>query len=505
MAEDVAPRVRRPGVEYVGLLGLLGVAALLRAALLNGRGLWFDEAFSVGVARLPLAQVWQLIARTDAHPPLYYLLLHFWLGLGDSPAVVRSLSALVGILIVLVTWFFAREVGGSSLAAVAGALMAGSTLAIQATVEARMYPLLALLGTTATWLLWRITSAGARPRTWLLYAATMAVALYVHYFAFLLLFGHGLYMLVYRRRGPFLRRFLLAVAAALLLYAPWWPILVQQLAEGRADSVWSGPMPPGTPVNIVALSSFGGYLFGLGGYLLDGGDWSWRQLAVVLPFLALLAAGTVAMIRRDAGRLLLTAWLAPVAILLAVSLSSGVFYAIPRYVSFVQPFFVILMAQGMVSLAVRIRSRAVLALTTAAVVLLNLAVLTITLVDARYAPYDWAGAARHVQARWRTGDAVVFYPQSARVAFGYYFGGKIPSAVTLYSPPWRARISQTEIQRAVPPVARMVNGAPRVWLILTDPTPPGSSEALVASLVPSYRITGFIDFRRVYVLLYVKS
>lgn len=487
------------------LSALLGSALLLRVALLNARSLWFDETFSIAVARLPWLEGWRLVAQTDAHPPLYYLLLHLWLRLGDTPAVVRSLSVLCGVLTVLVIWLFGRTLGGRALAAVSGVLAGASALAIQASVEARMYPLLGLLTVMATFLLWKAASGASRWWLWGAYGLTVGLGFYVDYFTFLLIPAHVLYIALYHRRNHVVRLgFLFALAGALLAYAPWWPSVAGQLAEGRAHTVWKGRMPITAPLNMLALSSFGGYLLGLGGYLVEAGRWSWWQLFLVLPFLCLAVAGAVGMSRGGAGTLLLGGWVVPVAILVGISLATGVLYAVPRYVSFVQPFFVILVAQGILTVAPKGRRVAALVTLTTGIVVLNLIVLGMASSDARYQPYDWAGAARYVQRQWRAGDGLVFYPHTARVAFGYYFTQPAVKAVTLYPPPWTAKLTKTQLLEGVPPIPALVRDARRFWLVLTDPTPAGSTEALLEVVARSYTRSRIVDFRYVWVLLYEK-
>jgi len=499
MAVQTTTGARGPADRLI-LLVLLATAGV-RAAVLNGRSLWFDEAFSVSVSRLPVAQVWDVIARTDAHPPLHYLLLHAWIRLGDSPAMVRLLSLLFGVLGVAVAWWLARALGGPLLAATAGALLAAATLSVQMSVEARMFSLLALLSTAATAALWHAAAAPDRRWRWALYSLLMALAWYVDYLGFLLVPAHAAFVLIDRRLPSVRVGLVMALAGAALLYLPWWPALAAQLGEGRATTIWKGAMPPTAPLTIVALSSFGGYLWGLGGYLLDDGRWSWRQPLLILPFLVLVGVGAGRIPKKGGGRLLALAWAVPVLTLVALSLATGLWYAIPRYLSFVQPFFIVLLAQGVIAVTARVGRRVLFAGMIAAIIALNLLVLRASLADARYQPYDWAGAARHVQQRWQAGDGLLFYPHTARVAFGYYFPAGA-GAVTLYAPSWAAGLTREQLMAALPPILTLVKGAPRLWLVLTDPTPPGSTEALLATVSQSYQRVAAADFRHVYVVLY---
>src|SRR5689334_4397780 len=73
----------------VGLGALVIVSLLLRTSEL-GIGFWIDEGLSVGIADRPLADIPDAL-RKDGSPPLYYMLLHFWLDLaGSSEQGVRS-------------------------------------------------------------------------------------------------------------------------------------------------------------------------------------------------------------------------------------------------------------------------------------------------------------------------------------------------------------------------------------------------------------------------------
>src|SRR4030042_1908836 len=69
----------------------------LRVFLIANKGLWLDETLSIWVSSHSVVEMLQWIAKIDQHPPLYYLLLHYWIELnGNTPYDVRLLSALFG-------------------------------------------------------------------------------------------------------------------------------------------------------------------------------------------------------------------------------------------------------------------------------------------------------------------------------------------------------------------------------------------------------------------------
>ena len=85
--EELAPWV-------AGAITLIG--GLLRVFQLGTKGMWLDETFSVWLANQGVGDMLQWIVKIDQHPPLYYLLLHYWVALyGDTPYAARLLSAAV--------------------------------------------------------------------------------------------------------------------------------------------------------------------------------------------------------------------------------------------------------------------------------------------------------------------------------------------------------------------------------------------------------------------------
>ena len=74
-----------------------------------GIGFWIDEGLSVGIADRPLGDI-PLALREDGSPPLYYMLLHFWLDIaGRSEAGVRGLSLLFALLAIPAAWWAGRD------------------------------------------------------------------------------------------------------------------------------------------------------------------------------------------------------------------------------------------------------------------------------------------------------------------------------------------------------------------------------------------------------------
>ena len=73
----------QPTTRYTLLL-ILGWVLLWASLAAVLRALWLDETFSVLRSQGSLSKVLTINRGAEANPPLYQLLMYFWLGLGDS-------------------------------------------------------------------------------------------------------------------------------------------------------------------------------------------------------------------------------------------------------------------------------------------------------------------------------------------------------------------------------------------------------------------------------------
>ncbi|MBK7896066.1 MAG: glycosyltransferase family 39 protein [Anaerolineaceae bacterium] len=116
------------------------MGAIFRLINLGRDSLWLDEAISYLAAQLPVTQIANNTLQ-DPHPPLYYLLLHFWLQLvPDSDTAVKLLSALFGILLIPAIYFLSQQLfHNRTISLTAAALTAVSPFHILYSHELRMY------------------------------------------------------------------------------------------------------------------------------------------------------------------------------------------------------------------------------------------------------------------------------------------------------------------------------------------------------------------------------
>jgi mannosyltransferase len=144
------------------LLLILALAAGLRFYQIGAQSLWSDEGNSAALASRSLIQIAR-DASHDIHPPLYYWLLRLWtMVFGTSEAALRSLSALLGVLLVLVIADLGRRLQNKAVGLVAAFIAAISPFQVYYSQEARMYMLLALEAAMAVLFFWWFISQEAQ-------------------------------------------------------------------------------------------------------------------------------------------------------------------------------------------------------------------------------------------------------------------------------------------------------------------------------------------------------
>ena len=142
------------------------IGGFLRVLLLGNKGMWLDETFSVWLASHSVADMLQWIVRIDQHPPLYYLLLHYWIALnGDTPYYVRLLSVLFGAGTIPIIYLIGKRMSGVVMGLAAAVFLALSLFNIYFAQETRMYTLLTFNAAVAIYALVRLLtdSRSVRP------------------------------------------------------------------------------------------------------------------------------------------------------------------------------------------------------------------------------------------------------------------------------------------------------------------------------------------------------
>lgn len=218
--EDPVPRPR-PAIDLVLVSGIM-IYIGIRALHLLRWDLWFDELFGVGLGYLGWGQLLTRAVADQTNPPLFYLLLKGWMGIGAvGPFQLRLLPFLIGVLElspILRLLRLLRLPRGTRLTVLL--LAAVSPLLVFYAVEIRAYTLLSLLTTAAMAETWLMLQGGEHDRAAAARLATLNVLLpLTHYYGWFTIAAEVGAICWWRRdRWPVVA---VIVAPAILAFAPW--------------------------------------------------------------------------------------------------------------------------------------------------------------------------------------------------------------------------------------------------------------------------------------------
>ncbi len=370
---------------------LSAVSASLRLLFLTKKPFWFDECFSVEVARLPWHDFARLLWRREANMSLYYLLLRGWLHFGSSPFFIRSLSVIFSVATLPAIFWLAGKLFDRRTALLAVALLSCNAYHIRYAQEARSYSLFVLLATLSTgFFVAALRNASRRNHRGYIVASVLAV--YSHLYALLLLAAQWLSVRKLPAVKSFRRAWIWCGLAAL-------PLVVFAAKTGTGPIRWI--QRPG----LRDVLDFWEHLAGNGG----------------LALLALyVAACAIAILYRDKAdtwsiRLLLIWLIFPPGLMLLLSLARPLFLG--RYFIFCLPPLTILSAAGLAKL----RRTWLIGVSLAAMLLLSLQG------TFSYYNHDFdlerdasEAATNYILDHAQPGDAILFHIAEARVPYEFF-------------------------------------------------------------------------------------
>jgi mannosyltransferase len=182
------------------LAGLVLVGAVARFATLDLQSLHHDEAVTAGrVLDGGFGAAMDQVVEGERSPPLFYALAWPWtqlFGLGEVG--LRSLSALIGTLMIPAAFVLGRELGSTRTGLIGAALVALNPILVWYSQEARSYILMALLVTLAM-IYFARGMRRPEPRSLAFWAVLSALALCSHYFAIFLIAPQAVLLLLASR------------------------------------------------------------------------------------------------------------------------------------------------------------------------------------------------------------------------------------------------------------------------------------------------------------------
>lgn len=310
----------------------------------NRFSVWHDEGYTATLIENNYSGI---IERTalDVHPPLYYLLLKTWsFAFGNSVLVLRSFSAVCMLGAILLTWWLIRKLYGVKAGYAALAAMAFGPFLVRYGQEMRMYGLAALLAALATHLYVKTLAATKVSKSLAVgYGLVIVAGMYTQYFFVLVPMVHAIHAYLsqggsIKERIGSLKKYLLSIVVAALLFAPWIPTVLGQFSDVYG-AFWIGPVSVETLTSTPVAMTYFNKQYEMSG--IEG-------LVAVLTIAAIVVVLRQFFLRHKdkASRLLFMSVVLPPVLLFIMSVPPFQPSYQDRYMSFFAPVFYSLLAIG---------------------------------------------------------------------------------------------------------------------------------------------------------------
>ncbi len=197
--------------------------------------------------RSAIDTVQRLAEEVPQHPPLYFVMARFWAqGFGSSITAMRSLPALISLLLLPTVYWLCLELFASALVGwMAVALFAASPIYVHYAQEARPYSLwTVLIGLSSIALLRALRQP--KKLQWGIYAITVMASLYCHIFSGLVCLGHGIYVLAIARfrLTKVVTSYFLASLLGIFGFMPWLWVIWRNYDAVKLTTDWiKQPLP----------------------------------------------------------------------------------------------------------------------------------------------------------------------------------------------------------------------------------------------------------------------
>lgn len=459
------PSIR--SAHFLVLLLLLAAGVAIRLLNLARKPFWFDECFSVEVARIDWGTFLRLLWWREANMAFYYLLLRIWLILGHSEFFIRSLSVLLAAATLPAIYWLARMLYDRRVALITSALFTFNAFSVRYSQEARSYALFLLLATLSSAFLVAYLRESTR-RYRLGYILVSVLAVYSHLYALLMILTHWLAARTFvpgekdgQETSAQLRRAWIGIALAVL------PLLIFVGKTGAGPIRWI------TRPSVRDLFEFYEHLSG-------GSTWILPVLYIAICLAPALPAGKKLFERAQSWEAwrtqFLLIWLFfPVALTALLSVARPVF--LDRYMIFCLPPLLILVAAGLA------RLRHPWTLGAALVVLLLFSSQGVFYVYGNDfdKERDASGAATgFILDHSQPGDGVVFYIPATRVAYEFFRSERAgqntaspdftqPFGPEILFPHHAAGLDYRDFTgKPTPELLRSMGNYPRVWVMLMN-------------------------------------
>lgn len=213
---------------------------ILRFLRLTENPLSGDEPFSLYHAQMSPGMIISELTKGN-NPPLFELMLHYWISLKDvSIGWIRLFPLFFSALTAPFLFLLAKDVKRGFFPFLVVLIYTFSSYHLQYAQEVRVYSLFGCLAVISMWLFLKIWRDQESLSSWIAFTAVNILMIYAHYFGFILLLIQTILVIsTVENRLKNLKKYTVYVLIMLVLYAPLIPVLLRQfIFSGGKSKTW---------------------------------------------------------------------------------------------------------------------------------------------------------------------------------------------------------------------------------------------------------------------------
>lgn len=224
---------KRKGMVYIILFFTL-LNFVLRSIYLTKNPLSGDEPFSLYHAQMPIQEIIAELLQGN-NPPLFEIILHYWIKLGSiSIGWIRLLPLIFSVLTVPFLYLLAHEIKKGWYPIFVVLIYTFSSYHLQFGQEVRVYSLFGLLSVISFWLLLRTLRQSDKKKLWMALLIVNSILIYAHYFGFFVLLIQTIFVFLLRKK-TFIRSYSWYVVGMIILYLPMISTLFSRFILNESD------------------------------------------------------------------------------------------------------------------------------------------------------------------------------------------------------------------------------------------------------------------------------
>lgn len=223
----------------VGCYCLVIILVIIQLYCSFSMDIWLDEAFSLQMIKHSYKQMILLTAQ-DVHPPLYYLMLKFFVNI-ISPKIHYIVSAKIfslipEIILLIYSVTVVRNKWGNFVSEMFAICLIGMPQLMSYAAEIRMYSWAMLFVTLSYFAMCDIIDNDNK-KNWMKFILFSLLAAYTHYFACVSVsvLYIGLFVIFYKRDKAKLKSWFVGSVITVIGYFPWLVVFVKQLMQVKED------------------------------------------------------------------------------------------------------------------------------------------------------------------------------------------------------------------------------------------------------------------------------